>query len=296
VPAGGPRRQAIGIALVLFSAVAFAVGPSAARLALDNGSNPITVAALRSAISVALMGLLLVALRGGLRPDRRAWRWCLLAGALQAVTVYAFIGALALVPVGVAVLVFFTHPILIAVIAHLRGRERLTRRKAVLAVLAFAGLAAVLAPGTGALPPAGLALAGLAALAITGMILCAGRAQEHASSTQVNLIASTASALGFALVATLGGGWQLPANATGWIGILGAGFGIGIALLAFFAALRHLSVVRATMLSSIEPLLSILFAALVLGERLQPWQWAGATVAILALALFETGREDRTQG
>jgi drug/metabolite transporter (DMT)-like permease len=128
------------------------------------------------------------------------------------------------------------------------------------------------------------------------MILCAGRAQEHATSTQVNLVASTASALGFALLATAAGGWQLPVNATGWIGILGAGFGIGLALLAFFAALRHLSVVRATMLSSIEPLLSIVFAAAILGEQLAPWQWAGALLAVTALALFEASGEERRTG
>jgi drug/metabolite transporter (DMT)-like permease len=73
----------------------------------------------------------------------------------------------------------------------------------------------------------------------------------------------------------------------GWLGIAGAGVGIGIGLLTFFAALRHLSPVRATMLSNVEPLVSILFAAAVLGERLEPPRWAGVALVIGALVLFE---------
>jgi len=40
-------------------------------------------------------------------------------------------------------------------------------------------------------------------------------------------------------------------------------------------------------MSNIEPLLSILFAAAILGERLQPTQWIGAGVMIGAIVLFE---------
>ena len=83
------------------------------------------------------------------------------------------------------------------------------------------------------------------------------------------------------------GGLAPPSDAVGWLGILGAGVGIGFGLLLFFASLRHVSAVRATMLSNTEPLLSILFAAAVLGERLDPLQWAGVAVTIGALVLFE---------
>lgn len=283
----GISRQASGIALVLLASVAFAIGPTAARLALDNGSNTLTVVALRSLVSAVLMAGLLLAAGGGLWPPRRAWPWCLACGAMQAVGVYGFIGSVALIPVGAAVLVFFTHPMLIAFVAHLRGRERLTPRKLALAVLSFAGLAAVLAPEATALDPLGLGLAAVAAVAIGAMILCTGRAQAHASSTQVNLVASAIGALAFSSLATALGGWSLPVNTTGWLGILGAGIGVAVALLAFFAALRRLSMVRATMLTSIEPLLSILFAAAILGEGLAAWQWACVVLTVGALALFE---------
>jgi drug/metabolite transporter (DMT)-like permease len=283
----GTQGQAAGVLLVLGSAVAFAIGPTAAKLALDDGSNILTVVTLRGVIGAALMMTLILASQQNLGIDRRAFGWCLCCGVFYALTVYGFIASVAHVPINVAVLVFFTHPILIAVVAHWRGGDRLTARKLLLAVAALAGLALALGPGFGNLDPAGVALAALAAVAMCGMILCSARAQERATSTQVNLHATAASTVAFALLTTGFGAWALPSSAVGWLGVAGAGLGIGLGLLSFLAALRYLSPVRATMLSNVEPLLSILFAAAVLGERLEPPQWAGAALVVGALVLFE---------
>ena len=41
------------------------------------------------------------------------------------------------------------------------------------------------------------------------------------------------------------------------------------------------------MVSNVEPLLGILFAVAILGEWLQPVQWAGIAVVLAALIAFE---------
>ncbi len=272
---------------MLVSTVAFAVGPTAAKLALDNGGNPLTVVILRGVVGAALMVPLIPLSPGGFRVDRRALAACAGCGVGYAVTIYAFIDAVGRIPVVVAVLIFFLHPMLIAAIAHWRGGERLTPTKLGLAVAALAGLGLVLGPGFDALDPAGIALALIAAVGMCGMVLASARAQAHATSTQVNFYATAVSSLGFAAIATGAGAWALPVNLVGWLGVTGAGAGIGLGLLMFFAALRYLSPVRATMLSTVEPLLSVLFAAAVLGERLAPVRWAGVALVIAALVLFE---------
>ena len=99
-------------------------------------------------------------------------------------------------------------------------------------------------------------------------------------------------------VTAVGGGWSLPDGAAGWLGLAGAGGGVTVGLVAFFAAFRFIGPVRATMLSNVEPLLGVLFAVTVLGERLSSLQWTGVALAVAALTLFEaspsrqdTGRE-----
>jgi drug/metabolite transporter (DMT)-like permease len=277
----------VGVLLVLASTAAFAFGPVGARVAFEDGSNTLTVVALRGVVAAVLMSLLIGLRREGFAMGRAAWQWCLGCGLLQAVVVYGFIGSVASIPVSVAVLVFFTHPILVALFAHWFGSERLTLRKGLLAVLVLVGLALALGAEASTLDPYGLGLAVLASGAMVGMILCVGRAQQLATSTQVNLYATAASTVAFAAMATVVSGWAMPASATGWVGIAGAGAGIGIGLLALFAAFHYLSAVRATMLSSIEPLVTIALAAVVLGERLAPIQWVGATLVVGSLALFE---------
>jgi drug/metabolite transporter (DMT)-like permease len=280
-------RPGLGVLLVLGSATAFAFGPVGARLAFEAGGNTPSVVALRGLVAVALMALLVPLLGQGFRLDRRAWSWTLACGAFQAVAVWGFLGAVARVPVGVAVLVFFTHVFLLAAIAHVRGAERLTLRKLLLIGAALGGLALVVGAEFGTVDAEGVALAGLSAVAITGMILCIGRAQAHATSTQVNLYATAAATLGIALLTSGLGAWALPSGGLGWLGVVAAGMGVGLGLLAFFAALRHLGLVRASVLCCVEPLLSILLAAAILGETLRPLQWLGALVIIAALALFE---------
>ena len=286
------NKEAMGILLVLVSAVAFAIGPTSAKLALSNGSNPLTVISLRGLIGAALMALLIVMLRQGFRIDRHALRWCLYSGVFCSLMVYGLISSVAYIPVSVAVLIFFTHPILVAVISHWRGGDRLTPRKLLLACCALAGLALVVGAEFGSLDRTGMGLAALSAIAVCGMILCSARAQETATSTQVNFYVTGLTGLVFVPLTPLLSAWALPSNTVGWLGIAGAGIGIGIGLLTYFASFRYISPVRATMLSNLEPLVSILVAGVILGERLAPPQWAGVAMVIGALTLFEAVDRD----
>lgn len=282
------NKRYIGILLVLTSSVGFAIGPTAAKVALDNGANTITVVTLRGAIGAAFLAMLIVAFRQSFRINAAALRWSLLCSLFTAFMVYGLIGALSYIPVSMAILIFFTHPIIVAVIMHWRGGDQLTARKLVMAMGAFAGLALAIAPAFTRLEITGIALAALAAITICGAIICGARAQQYATSTQVNLYVTGTSSLAYAIIATGLGAWSLPVNAVGWLGVIGAGAGIALGLLTFFAAFRYLSPVRATVMGNVEPLLSILFAWVILGERLQPVQWAGVAIMIGAIVLFET--------
>jgi drug/metabolite transporter (DMT)-like permease len=290
----GPGKRHVGIILVLVSAVAFAIGPTAAKVALDNGANVLTVVTLRGVIGAALLALLILLFRQSFRISRIALRWCILTSGLASLMVYGFIGSVAYIPVSVAVLIFFVHPLLVAMIDHWRGGDRLTIGKLLLALGALAGLALALAPTFGTLDPAGVALAALAAVTICGQILCGARAQRYATSTQVNFYVTALSGTLFALITSAFGAWSLPSNTLGWTGVAGAGIGIAVGLLTYFASFRYLSAVRATMLSNVEPLLSILMATVILGQWLRPVQWIGAAIMIGAIVLFEAaGRHDK---
>ncbi len=104
--------------------------------------------------------------------------------------------------------------------------------------------------------------------------------QLMVNSDLVTLVAFSALTAGL-------GAWSAPGSVQGWIGLAQAGPGSAFGLVAFFAAFRHISSVRDTMISNIEPLLGVLVAMVVLGERLAGSQWLGVGVVVAGLVLFE---------
>ncbi len=166
--------------LVLLSGTAIAVVPTCAKLAFEAGSNTSTVVALRGVIGMVLMILFMAASGQTFRLPERTLAPCVAAGLAHALVAYGFIGSVAHIPVSVAVLIYATHPILLAFVFHRQGRERLTRRKLVFALAVLAGLVLVLGGGFDKPDVAGLALAMLASLAVCGVILLGARAQRTA--------------------------------------------------------------------------------------------------------------------
>ncbi len=122
---------------------------------------------------------------------------------------------------------------------------------------------------------------------LRGRRLGARAQRAGATSTQVNLIMIAVANIVCGGATTAGGAWSLPTGMVGWLGLAGAGGGITIGLVAFFAALRFIGPVRATMLSNVEPLLGVLFAVAVLGERLTSLQWIGVALVVAALTLLQ---------
>jgi len=279
--------QLAGVLLVLLSTAAVAAAPTAAKLALDSGGNTLTVVALRGVVGLALLGALLAGSSQAFGVERRTFGPCLSAGLFYALATYGFIGSVAHIPVSVAVPIFFTHPVLVVALSQWRAGERFAPRNLALALAVFAGIALVLGPDIESLDPVGVGLAALAAVAICGVILFTARAQEHATSTQANFHVTAVAVAVLAAATTAADAWSLPSGAVGWLGLAGAGAGVTVGLLLFFAAFRFIGPVRATMLGNVEPLFSALFAAAVLGERLGPWQWGGVALVIAALVLFE---------
>jgi drug/metabolite transporter (DMT)-like permease len=280
-------RQAAGILLVIVSAVVTAVSPTAAKVALEAGATTLTVLTARGLITVVVMWLALVALGQGLAVGRQAGLFALLAGISHVLMSYGYVASVAHIPVSLAILIYFTHTLLLALIAHLRGTERLGRRKLLLAVVVLGGLALVVGPDLDVLEPVGIVLAVLASVAVCGLIVFGAEAQKGASSIQLMFHSGLVNLVVFS-VATAGlGAWAAPQGVSGWTGLALAGLGSAIGLLAFFAAFRFISPVRATMISNLEPLVGVLIAVAVLAEWLSGWQWVGVGVVVAGLVLFE---------
>jgi drug/metabolite transporter (DMT)-like permease len=275
----------LGIVLVVLSAIFFAATPSLARVAYDAGSDPQTMALARFLCGALICGAA-IAVRGGrLIPDRRT-AWAALAiGAVYAVQSAAYLAAVRTIPVGVAVVVFYTFPGIAAVIGAATGLARLSPARIAGLAGAFAGV--VLATGASAsgLDPLGLALAALGAVGTAAFVVFGAVTSRRIGPLAFAFTSFAAAAIVFAPFVAVSGGLALPQTPAGWVA-LAAGSGLFVlAILATFTALGIIDTTLVTIVANLEPLFAIAFAFILLAERLAPLQMAGALLVIAAVTL-----------
>ncbi len=107
---------------------------------------------------------------------------------------------------------------------------------------------------------------------------------------------TSATALVYALLLLGSGGSVSPLDlpAGTWPALLGLGLvSTAIAIQAFYAGVRRVGGARAALISTVEPVYTVVLAMILFGERLTPMQLLGGALVIGAVILAETGRPDR---
>jgi drug/metabolite transporter (DMT)-like permease len=280
--------------LALFGvAVSLGAGHVSARLAFANGVNVMTAATVRS-VGAGLLLLVLLRLRGeAVLPLPPAFRSTMVLGLLIAAQTVCIQVAVALMPVTLAILVFYAYPFLTGVAASLLGDERFTPRLAVALVAAFAGLALVLGVEPQPVDPWGLAAALGAAAAFAGALVLTPRLAPGLTTPlrTFYMLATTATLFVAASAATQS--FRLPAGEAAWIGLAGLTLGYALGIVGLFLLLPRLGAVQTSIVLNLEPVVIAAIAWLALGEALAPLQIAGAALVVATVMLFQTSGRRR---
>lgn len=284
------RKPALGAALALAAACAFGAITTLAALSYTQGATPATVVTLRFTLGTLAFAALCLAWRRPLLLPRgeRTAGW--LTGLFWFLASAGYLGSVDFIPVSLAALIFFTFPILTALGEAALERRRPRPAELALLLLAFAGLALSIGPSFRSLDPRGLALVAGGAACAAGLFLSMRsvvvRHDPITVLVALNLSASLLSGLALLTV----GGWALPrlegAGAwTGWTALSVATLAYFLAIFLQSGSVRHAGPSRSALFFNLEPVVSILAAALLLGERLSLQQAAGAALVLAALLL-----------
>ncbi|MEO8303430.1 MAG: DMT family transporter [Betaproteobacteria bacterium] len=296
-PGLAARRRNVGIACVVASAVAFGAMAILARVAFASGIDTVTLLAMRFAIGSVVMNALLRA--RNLAFPRGSMLGALVAlGALgyggQAISYFT---ALKLAPVGLAALLLYLHPAMVALLAAVFLHERLTAGKLTALVVALVGTTLTVVPAIGdnaisAAPhiATGLAFAVASAAFYAVYIVVAASLGKRAAPLAMSTVVITSAALVF-VVGALVRGPQWPQTATGWVAVVSiALLSTVLAITLYFAGLERIGPVRASTLSTVEPLCTVILAALVLDESLTAVQLVGGALILTAAVLIARAR------
>jgi drug/metabolite transporter (DMT)-like permease len=120
------------------------------------------------------------------------------------------------------------------------------------------------------------------------MIVVNSITMKRAESIVVIFYMVLSATLFLAAVHTVCGTSILPVGRPGWIGFFGVGISYTVGITLFFAAIPMIGAARAAMMSNVEPIIGIVFAMLILGERISMLQETGMALVFLSIIIMET--------
>jgi drug/metabolite transporter (DMT)-like permease len=281
----GPAQ--IGPAVL--GASSFACADVLSKVVLLDGADALTMSVVRAVLGVAFLfaWLKLVPPRGAF--TARATWISLGLGVLFAGNVFLLFKAFEVIEVPIAILTYFVYPLLTGLAAAASGLERVTWRGGAAALAAFLGLALMIGAHPTTLATVGIVAALGAALCRVVMLLVTRALLSGADPLRItwySLLSSTAVFL-VAVLAT--GSWQPPAT-TGWLALVVLSVAVTTGLLGVFASTVRIGPFRTALFMNLEPLLTAIGSAFVLGEVLTPLQALGGGVMLAALVMFQLRR------
>lgn len=230
-----------------------------------------------------------------LPPNRR---WALLAASLfGALLNIAIFVAFLRTSIAVALICFYMFPAMVTLAAVPLYGERIGRVRATALAVSTVGLVlVVLAPSLSAgalvIDPLGVALALIGGAFQASFVLIAGRGWAPLPPLHVSIYVVFAALAVSAPLAVLAGqldGLLLPFHdPRPWIWILASGvLGAAIPTTLFVTGIGLIGPSRAAILMTVEPLVGVALAGLLLGEHPTPVQLVGGAAVIVAAAVLQ---------
>jgi drug/metabolite transporter (DMT)-like permease len=280
----------VGPLLCLLSAAGFGAMAIFGKLAYDEGIGVGDLLLVRFALAAAV----LVAVAGASGALRGLPRRGVLAGLAMGAIGYAtqsglFFGALDRMDASLLALILYVYPALVLIAAVALGRERAMARRVVALVVALAGTALVLAgAASGSLDALATAMGFGAAIAYTVYILTGDRVGAGVPPVALAALVCTGATCTFAVASLFRGGPELGFAAEGWLwlGAIALVSTVG-AILTFFAGLARVGPSAASILSTVEPVVTVALAAAVFGESLGAVQLAGGALVLGAVVVMQ---------
>ncbi len=277
-------QNLFGTLLILLSALGFGSMALCAGLASKEGVDTFSLLALR--FSIASVVLLCFSFgfkrsRSDQWPAGSAAKAYVLMGGIYAAMAWSYFSALLYVPPSTVTLVLFSFPILVAVAAAALGLDRFGPPEWLAVAASSTGLILMIG-GTLSGDMTGFGLAFLSALCYTTYIILGSKIKSPASP-----IAASCLVLGGAAVIFIGlalsHGVHLPKSATGWLAVLFlAVFSTAVAIAAFVAGLKRVGPTLASILSTLEPVVTIGLGMAFMGDKLQANSIAGGAFILSA--------------
>jgi drug/metabolite transporter (DMT)-like permease len=280
-------KQLTGILLIALSAASFGTLAIFGRFLYADGMDIFTVLFLRFGLAALLMVTIMIARKEPFPRGKILLQLIGMGGLGYVGQSFSYLTAIKYASTGLVALLLYLYPIFVFVLSVIVLRERTTWMKVTALTLALLGTGLTVDPAGGQLP--GVLLAVCAALIYSVYIIVGTNVMKHVSPVQSSMVIFASAGVVFGMLAALNG-IHLPASGSGWLGIAGIVLiATVIPVAAFLAGLERIGPTNAAMLSTLEPVVTVLLAAWIFDERLKPIVLLGGGLILVAVILLTRG-------
>ena len=274
--------------LIVLSALSFGSISVLTVLVTAAGVPLLTAMAWRYLLGAAMMGTVTRSHQLRAVSKRRIVLLLVIGGCGQALITYLSLRALGYISVGPLAFLFYTYPAWVALLAAIRGTEKLTPVRVIALTLALAGVAIMVGVPEEKLHPIGLALALGSALLYSAYLPALEYVQKGIPPLVATFLLIVGAAIAFVIAALLAGELFLPVGIAVWSEILA--LALVATVIAFLTLIKGLSVlgpVRTAIVATVEPFFTAMLGILVLGNQLGAATLLGGVLIAGAVLLIQ---------
>ncbi len=276
-------NRVVGIGLIVISAAAFGALPIFGRFAYADGLDVTTMMFLRfSAAAILMLGWM--AIRKIPFPRGRSLFQLIGMGGLGYVgQSFCYLSAIQYASTGLVALLLYLYPMFVTLLSIIFLKSKLTPIKLFALILATIGAALTANPQGGQLTGILLAI-GAAAIYAVYIIVGTGVMQKVTAIQSSTVIFASAGLVYGCLTAIRGPQW--PESNTGWLVLAGlVVIATIIPVATFLAGMKIIGPTDASLLSTLEPVVTVVLASLILGEPVRSFMLVGGGFILAAVVL-----------
>lgn len=275
------EQRGLGIVLILISAAAFGAMPIFANYAYAYGAEPITVLFLRFSLASIIM-LIYHFIRKARFPRGKILIASILMGAVgYAGQSFSYFTALLYASSGTVAILLYLYPALVTVFSVLFLKQKISALEITALVLALSGTLCVIGLELGG-EPLGIILGVMAALIYSVYIVAGSKIMPKTDVIASSTIIMMSAGVVYTLIILVKGA-HFPSGIAGW-GAIGGVVVVStvIAIVTFFEGLKRIGPVQSSMLSTLEPVVTVALAWIFFNEGLTPFKFLGGALILAA--------------
>ncbi|AQS58174.1 DMT family transporter [Desulforamulus ferrireducens] len=283
----------LGVLLVFLSASGFGLIPIFALYAYGGGASVTTLLFGRFTLAAIIFFGYILYKEKRIPVERSQLKYLfLLGGIIYTLQSNLYFSSVKYIPASLAVLLFYIYPVLVALASSYLDKEVLDKKIIFSIVLSLLGLTLVLGVSFGGINLTGVMLALASGLVYSVYLVLGNRIVKETPALVTSAFICLFAACSILVIGVSKGDLDFNLTGEAWLAILGVALCCTVlAIFTLFRGIELIGTTRASILSMIEPLITIGFSALLFNERLSFLQMLGGAAVLLGSVLVILARD-----